>query len=116
MELQPYICKCCNGRINVAKMECEYCGTPYQDASLKHVKFSVVRPGVNRLAASVRINREDIMYNPEGARDYALRELRQQLADGLLAFMKFTTEVDYREHVECIRGEVRVVDPTFDTY
>jgi hypothetical protein len=58
--------------------------------------------------------------DPERARDYSLRELRNQLADGLLAYMKITTCTDfsakYFEQTEIIRGEVRVVDPTFDGY
>lgn len=29
MKLTPCICKCCGGRINIAKMKCEYCDTYY---------------------------------------------------------------------------------------
>lgn len=116
MKLEPYICKCCGGRINVAKMRCEYCGTPYKDESLKRLVIQQVQPGVNTIRAEVLLNREDILHNPERARDYALRELRNQLADGLLAYMRIATTDDARTHTQIIRGEVRVIDPVFDNY
>lgn len=116
MNLQPYTCKCCGGKINVAIMRCEYCDTEYQDDSLKPVKFSVVRPGVHKISATVRIDGHDMLRGPEFATNYALSELKRQFADGLLAFMKVTSEIHPGEHAEYIRGEVRVLDPTFDTY
>ena len=120
MDLRPYICKQCGGTINPATLKCEYCGTPYEDKSLKRIVISQVVPGEARLRAEVRINRYSMERDPERARDYALRELRNQLADGLLAYMKITTSTDYSERyleqTEIIRGEVRVVDPTFSGY
>lgn len=74
-------------------------------------------PGECVIRAEVAINRYDMADNPEGARDYALRELRNQIADGLLGFMKITTSSGYDPRwmvgTEIIRGEVRVVDPSF---
>jgi hypothetical protein len=42
--------------------------------------------------------------------------MREQIADGLLAYMKMQTSECYDPMNCCqiIRGEVRVVDPTFD--
>ena len=45
MDLKPYVCKHCGGRINVAKMVCEYCGTQYADDSLRRIKIETVHPG-----------------------------------------------------------------------
>lgn len=116
MDLQPYICKCCGGRINVAKMKCEYCDTAYEDKSLKRLVVRQVRPGETVIRAEVALDKWGIAHNPEGARDYALRNLRDQIADGLLGFMKIATSTDYsfRGEAEIIRGEVRVIDPMFD--
>ena len=118
MELNPYICKCCGGRINIAKMRCEYCDTSYEDTSLKRIKIESVRPGQHTIRAEVIITHDHMLDNPEGARDYALRELRNQLADGLLGFMKIRTAESfspkYFERTEVIRGEVRVIDPMFE--
>jgi hypothetical protein len=61
-----------------------------------------------------------MMQTPNEVRDYALKELRNQLADGLLAYMKITTSTDfsakYLEQTEIIRGEVRVINPMFEGY
>lgn len=120
MDLRPYICKQCGGTINLATLKCEYCGTPYKDESLKRITISTRVPGEASLRAEVRIDRYSMERDPEGARDYALRELRNQLADGLLAYMKITTSTDYSarylEQTDIIRGEVRVVDPMFSGY
>ena len=117
MKLEPYICKQCGGRINVAKMVCEYCGTAYQDESLKQIKIVQVRPGEHRISAQVEVDVEHMARYPEGARDYALHELRNQIADGLLGYMKVTTSESFNPRyfgrTEIIRGEVRVIDPVF---
>ena len=117
MDLKPYVCKCCGGRVNVAKMLCEYCGTQYHDDSLKRIVISAVKPGEAKLRAEVRIDYDHMLADPESARDYALGELRRQLADGLLAYMKIETCKDFGmdfSRKEIIRGEVRVIDPMFE--
>ena len=111
MNLQPYICKQCGGRINVTKMRCEYCGVDYHDPSLKRLTIQQLKPGTARLRAQVQIPKERMLHNPEGARDYTLRELRNQLADGLLAYMRIETADDFMNNAEIIRGEVRVIEP-----
>lgn len=120
MDLRPYICKQCGAAISPATLKCEYCGTPYKDKSLSRIVITPGVPGEARLRAEVRIDRYSMERNPERARDYALKELRNQLADGLLAYMKITTSTDfsakYFEQTEIIRGEVRVVDPMFNVY
>lgn len=120
MKLEPYICPQCGGRINVAKMVCEYCDTPYEDTSLKRIKFIQVSPGQHLIRAQVEIDTEHMARCPERARDYALHELRNQIADGLLGYMKLTTseshDLRYFGRTEIIRGEVRVIDPAFNDY
>lgn len=118
MELKAHICKCCGGKINIAKMQCEYCGTSYEDTSLKRLVIQEVRPGQHTIACQVELSIDSMSHNPEGAREYALRELRNQLADGLLGYMKIRTAENYSprycERTEIIRGEVRVLDPMFE--
>ena len=118
MKLEPYICKQCGGRINVSKMVCEYCGTAYHDESLKRIKVIQVRPGEHLISAQVAVDVEHMARYPEGARDYALRELRNQIADGLLGYMKISTsgsfDPRYSGRTEIIHGEVRVIDPVFN--
>lgn len=120
MNLTPYVCKCCGGRVNVANMRCDYCGTEYRDESLKRIQITQVRPGEHVIRAQVELSLDHMTYDPEGARDYTLRELRNQLADGLLGYMKVTTAENFSprcfERTEIIRGEVRVIDPMFNRY
>lgn len=113
LDLKPYVCKRCGGRINVAKMKCEYCDTAYENESLKRITIQTVNARTNVIRAEVVVPKDCMLGNPEAARDYTLRELRNQIADGLLAFMKIATSENYMDHTEVIRGEVRVIDPMF---
>lgn len=113
MDLRPYICKQCNGTVNPATLKCEYCGTRYESDSLKRIVISSKIPGQTKISAEVVIDTEVMRDAPERMRDYALHELRDQLADGLLAYMRVTTNHDYRNMTEIIRGEVRVLEPDF---
>lgn len=118
MNLKPYICPQCGGRVNVSKMRCEYCGTEYQDESLRRLKIVQVRPGEHKIRAEVEVDIDHMGYNPEGARDYVLHKLRDQIADGLLGYMKIQTcesfDPKFCGRTEIIRGEVRVIDPVFE--
>ena len=118
MKLEPYLCKQCGGRINVAKMVCEYCGTAYHDESLKRIKIVQVRPGEHLISAQIEVDIKNMIHYPEDTRDYALHELRNQIADGLLGYMKVTTSESFNPgyfgRTEIIRGEVRVIDPVFN--
>lgn len=116
MDLRPYICKQCGGTIKPATMRCEYCGTQYEGDSLKRLVITTRAPGQAKIRAEVMIDTEIMREAPEYARDYALRALRNQIADGLLAYMRVTTDRDYRNMTEIIRGEVRVIEPEFGGY
>ena len=120
MDLRPYVCKQCGGTIHPGTFKCEYCGTPYEDHNLRRITISQRVPGEATIRAEVRISRYGKEQAPVATRDYVLRELREQIADGLLAYMKITTSTDYSakylEQTEIIRGEVRVVEPAFNDY
>ena len=116
MDLRPYVCKQCGGTINPATLQCEYCGTRYEGDSLKRLVITTRAPGQAKISAEVVVDKEAMRYDPEGVRDYALRELRNQLADGLLGYMRITTASNYRDMIEIIRGEVRVIEPEFGGY
>ena len=118
MDLRPYICEQCGGQIDLATMQCKFCGTEYYDKSLKHITVRQVCPGEATIAAEVRIDYDTMLRAPEAARNYALRELRNQIADGLLAYMKLETYDDFvigfYSRKEIIRGTVRVIEPMFE--
>ena len=117
MELTPYICQCCGGKIDISSMKCPYCDTAYHHPSLERINVIKLERGQHLLGAEVHISREVMLNaNPESIRDYALDELKQQLADGLLAYIKISTCEDRMNCAEIIRGEVVVLDPMFDPY
>jgi hypothetical protein len=118
-ELKPLVCERCGGAIDRNTMRCHYCDTQYER---KHdgvpINFVVDRPGVHRIRAEVRLAEEMARHDPEGATRYAMDRLRHGIADGLLDYMKVCTtkEFDPMNMCQIIRGEVRVIDPTFTDY
>ena len=116
IEIKPLICERCGGQIDRSTMKCPYCDTQYERKNNGvTVNYVVDRPGVHRLCAQVRIDDEMTCRDPEGATRYTLDRLRNEIADGLLAYMKISTSKDYDPLSRCqiIRGEVRVIDPRF---
>lgn len=116
-ELVAMTCKNCGANVNRRTMKCDFCGTEYTHPN-ERIKFIVDRPGMQTIRCETRVDMEHMRDSPEGARAYVLEDMRQQLADGLLAFMKITTKDDYSGgpfgSCQIIRGEVRVVDPSFN--
>lgn len=118
-EMKPLICERCGGQISRKTMRCEYCGTEYgYENGAAQIRFTVDRPGVQKIVCQTAVDKDLILRSPEGAREYALREMREQIADGLLAFMKITVAEDFRfsRNAQIICGEIKVLDPTFSGY
>lgn len=119
IEIKPLVCERCGGHIDRQTMKCPYCDTQYERKNNGvTVNYVVNRPGVHTLRADIRVDNFMVLRDPEGATEYALDRLRHEIADGLLAYMKITTSKELSFHNECeiIRGEVRVIDPTFTNY
>ena len=110
--LQPLTCHCCGGKIDRRIMRCEYCGTEYAPPN-DRIKVIVEQPGTHIIRCETRIDCALMQRSPEAARDYTLQDMRQQIADGLLAYMRLTTFDDIKEMCQIVRGEVRVLDPYF---
>lgn len=116
-ELKPLVCEKCGGAIDRRTMKCPYCDTQYEHKNNGvTVQYVVDRPGVHTLRACVRVDNFRLHRDPELATEYTINKLRQEIADGLLAYMKISTEKDFLNQCEIIRGEIRVVDPAFSTY
>lgn len=112
--LIPLICERCGGKIDRRTMRCEYCDTEYvHKKDSVTVNYVVERPDVHKLRAEVSIPDEMALCNPEGATEFVLARMREQIADGLLAYMKIQTAENPFMCCKVIRGEVRVINPTF---
>lgn len=93
---------------------CEYCGARYErrDVMNRTVLFQYEQAKVERLVAGIEIPKSHIRPGQEEAvKEFAIRELRNQMEDGLLAAMKIMTSEDYMRDLLIVRGEVRVVPP-----
>ena len=91
---------------------CEYCHTRI-DYPMQMV---VHRPGVRKLTCQKRLPIDLAEMKPEAATAYAMRGIRDDMADALTDSIKFTTskEFDFKnfEEVILVRGELWVADPS----
>lgn len=118
-ELKPLVCERCGGSIDRRTMKCPYCDTQYERRNDGvTVNYVVEPPGTHKIQASVRADKYLMARDPAGYSEHVLKMLRNELAEGLLAYMKITTSEDLSFYGDCqiIRGEVRVVDPAFSNY
>ena len=115
LEMEAMKCPNCGANVNRRNLRCDYCGTEYKHPN-EQIKIVVDRPGVHTIRCQTKVDLEHMRQAPERVREYVLRDMRKQIADGLLAYMKMQTSECYDPMNCCqiIRGEVRVVDPTFD--
>ena len=119
IEVKPLICEQCGGAIDRKTMRCPYCDTQYERKNNGvTINYVVEQPGTHRLRAEIRVDKGMMAHAPERATEYVLDRLRHEIADGLMAYMKIYTAEDYGFDHRCqiIRGEVRVIDPTFTNY
>jgi RNA polymerase subunit RPABC4/transcription elongation factor Spt4 len=117
VELKPLICQNCGGHIDRDTMRCPFCDTQYEKThNDMPINFVVERPGVHKIRAEVKMPYEFELRDPERATEYAMDNLRQGIADGLLDYMKICTEKNPMTMCSIIRGEVRVLDPYFSDY
>ena len=117
LKVKPLVCTNCGGHIDRSTMKCPFCDTQYhRQRDEVTVNYIVDRPGTHRLRATIRVDDQMVRHDPEAASNYVLNRLRHEIADGLLAYMKIETQQDFDPLRRCqiIRGEVRVLDPSFD--
>lgn len=108
-EPKPLLCQSCGGQIDRVTRKCPYCGTQYELP--EGIKIVVDRPGVHKIRCEARVINEMMRSSPEEATEMTLRQMRSQVADGLLAYMRFVTEEDPMTMCQIIRGEVSVLEP-----
>lgn len=114
-ELKPLVCERCGGSIERKIMRCPYCGTEYAyNDNRIQVRFIERRkPGEQVICVQAALDSSMLVRDPEGATEFVLEEMRQQMADSLLAFMKISTCDNPAMNAKIIRGVVRVIDPEY---
>lgn len=114
INVEALTCSNCGAPINRATMTCPYCKTQYSFPN-PEIKMTVIKLGVHKIYAQTKVSNQVIAVAPEAAKDKTLAQLREQLADALLGYMKITTakEWDFMGDSTIFRGEVIVCDPLF---
>ena len=113
MKLEPYICPQCGGKVNSARMVCEYCGAQFKQQQ-EVVKIIAERPGIHTLSAGVAISDEALnVLGPEKASEMALHEIAKKMSKCIMPFISIQTSDNelWLENTRTVRGRLRVVDP-----
>lgn len=116
--MKALICKNCGGSINPKTLQCEYCGTQYQeeitDNPIRHLVIQSCPADIKALGTKVSVS-DDMMRNvpPERIAEFTMKEITRNLAEALAPFVKVETEHDPMMMVQVIRGSIRVVEPDF---
>lgn len=113
-ELKP--CPFCGGKIDAARMRCEYCGTQFKCEEGPVVRIGVVRPGVKTLRANVAI--PDYYLRSSGMDDDALRnivsdEMSHQLAKALVPMLDLKVGHDLQRMEAVVSGRIRILEPGY---
>lgn len=115
-ELKPLTCPNCGGKINAARMRCEYCGTQFKRDEGPVVRIEAVRPGVKTLRANVAIH--DYYLRSGWMDDDVLRklvgdEMSHQLARALVPMLDLKVGHDLERMEAVVRGRIRVLEPGY---
>lgn len=116
MKLKPLTCTNCAGTINRATMTCEYCGTKFESLYRDHELFMVVEhqsSPVRILKAQASIPDELLRDNCMDVTNYAMSNIREQLAKALEDCMEITMEYNPYEMRQVITARVRVLEPKY---
>lgn len=110
--MKSYLCECCGGQINVAKMQCEYCGTRYkEDRNDSLIRIETFSNPYKGICVACNFPDELIRLDPDKAAELAVRKITQKLAEDLVPFVRFRAERDYETCSHKVVGSVRVIVP-----
>ena len=113
-ELKPLICPNCGGRIDAARMRCEYCGTKFKREEGPVLRIEAVRPGVRTLATNVRIPECHIMnLENDEVRSIVRDQMSHQLAEALVPMLDLSVGHDLRRMEAVVSGRIRVLEPEY---
>ena len=116
--MKALICTQCGGRINPAKMRCEYCGTRYEQTGdltkpLRIIYSSEVKSQI--LQSQVMMDNQ--MINVVSDTDEIARiihsRITTQLAEAIEPYVEYTVQEDPMYRRQVIRGRVRVLPPGY---
>ena len=117
MELKPLTCPNCGGKVNRAKMVCEYCGTQFSNAEINMGIFRVEHytSPTRIFETRVEIPHEATIALGEKSVEYAQKEVAKKMVDKLLQgeMVEFTLAEDFKNCQQILSARLRVLDPRF---
>lgn len=113
MTLKPISCPNCGGRVDTARMVCEFCGTKF-DYEMQPLRIETYTCPVRTFQSRTAISDEIISYyDGDYVAEYAMRDITKQLAEHLREMLELRTEYDARHCQHIITARMRVVDPNY---
>ena len=117
-DLKPLICPNCGGKVNAARMKCEYCGTEFRrdDDGVVKIRYESVPCQTQVLGISVNVPKDRMMYIDDDSviRGFVMDEMTHRLAQALVPMMDIMVQADnpFTDSVN-VRGRIRVIRPDY---
>ena len=116
--MKALICTQCGGRINPAKMRCEYCGTRYEQTEdlarpLRITYSSEVRPQILQSQFAMDNQVINAVSDADEIARIVHSRITAQLAEALEPYVEYTVQEDLAHREQVIRGRVRVLPPGY---
>lgn len=113
-DLKPLTCPNCGGRINAARMRCEYCGTQFKREEESVFRIEVARPGVKTLQVNARMPERYIMdIGDDAIRSIVRDQMSHQLAEALVPMLDLKVGHDLERMEGIVCGRIRVLEPGY---
>ena len=112
--MKALICTQCGGRIDPKTNTCEYCGTKFKVDNDKVISVETYTNPVVTLASVTRLPMEQLSYsypNHSQLVEYSINRIAEELAHGLIPYIKYSYGRDMKTNCVDIHGEVKVVIP-----
>lgn len=112
---KPMTCQCCGAPLKhgLDGWYCEYCGTRYIGGGTGQHSLRIVREPARteHLACEMAVPRFEVMHDPEGVAECAMRHLSGEIAEGIAQRMRYEVRQDPMTDAYIIRGDIGVVMP-----
>lgn len=107
---------CPNCGAPITGRQCEYCGTIVKEDPLFPNRVFIERQGAKKICAEVAISRELALLNEDAMGEYAKARMASTMADALQDAIALVVRNDPYTNAVIVRGELRVLDPSFRFY
>lgn len=106
--MKKYICPCCGGHINQLKLQCEYCGTQFEDENNPLLRVETFTSPVDTLCCNVLVAQEDI----EKSKEIVCQQIAHDIAKRISKnYTQYDIEYDPQTQYYTVRAVIKVIKP-----